>query len=195
MPLWTILTKCPAPFGAAVQVALLGGAVQLLASRRSRHVARARRQRRRKSDRGAGPRPFRRQSSCSSRAPGPTRRRWFPRPRNGCASPRVPWRAGCHRRNRNCRRRSGCRPLRGEAEGRRWLLSTTAAGTISQIARGFSSLATKILQRRASRRLLLAPIRSPPSATCRRRRTGGRLRAAAAPCSPPSFPAQSFRVA
>ena len=32
----------------------------------------------------------------------------------------APWRGGCRRCSRNCRRRSGCRPARAAAAGRRW---------------------------------------------------------------------------
>ena len=42
MPLWTILTKCPAPVGAGVEVALLGSRVAALAARRARDLAAAR---------------------------------------------------------------------------------------------------------------------------------------------------------
>ena len=66
----------------AMQIALFGGAAQLLASRRARNVADARRQRGEDRDPDAAPRPVRRRSSCSSRAPSPRRRRWCPHPHN-----------------------------------------------------------------------------------------------------------------
>ena len=44
MPLWTILTKWPAPLGAAVQVAVFGGAAYLLPAGRARRLLDTRRQ-------------------------------------------------------------------------------------------------------------------------------------------------------
>ena len=72
----------------AVQIALLGGAADLLASRRARDVARAGRQRGEDRVEALHHRRPRRRSSCSTRAPGPRRRRSCPRPRSG--SPSAP---------------------------------------------------------------------------------------------------------
>ena len=84
MPLWTIFTKWPAPFGPAVQVAVLGGGrrpggARACAARRRRRARSSRR-----SGRGARRCRPRRRSSGRSRARGRTRRRWCRRRRSGC---------------------------------------------------------------------------------------------------------------
>ena len=114
--------------GPAVQIALLGRAAGLLAARRARDVARAGRQGVEDRVEVLHTASSRRRSSCNSRARAPRRRRWCRRRRSGCPSASAPWRGGCRRCNRNCRRRSGCRPARAWGARSAMVLSTTAGG-------------------------------------------------------------------
>ena len=161
MPLCTIFTKWPAPFGAAVQVALLGGAAGLLAARRARDVADARAPASRRSGRGAAPPPPRRRSSCSSRARGPTRRRWCRRRRSGCPSAPAPWRGGCRRCSSELPPSIRMSPGSSSGSSSAIVWSTTAAGTISQTARGFVELRHEVGERRRAG----APSPAPAPAT------------------------------
>ena len=196
MPLWTILTKWPGAVRAAVQVALLGGAAGLLAARRARDVADAGGERREDRVEVLHRPPARRRSSCSSRARGPRRRRWCRRRRSGCPSARAPWRGGCRRRSRSCRRRSAMSP--GSSSG-----SEVGDRRVDDRRRHHQpdgarlrELPHEVGERRRRRSPSPAPAPAPPAATCRRRRTRGRrLHAGGAPCSRPSGPVRSFRVA
>ena len=137
MPLWTIFTKWPAPCGAAVQKALLGAATRRRCARsfaaRLRRRARARR---RSASAARRPRP-RRRSSGSSRARGRRRRRWCRRRRSGCpASRSVGAAPDVVAVVRVAAVDDDVARVEQARAGRRAALSTTAAGTIIQIARG-----------------------------------------------------------
>ena len=123
MPLWTIFTKCPAPAGADVGVAVLGR------QRREDRLEPLRPPRRRRrpsgSSRPRGPR-------CRRRRPQSTK--WMPllgAPRRGAAASRG---------SSSCRRRRSCRRL-ARARAASWNVSSVIfpAGTIIQNARGASS--------------------------------------------------------
>ena len=73
--------------------------------------------------------------------------------------------------------------------------STTAAGIISQIARGFCSLLTKSLHAKTSPSALSFAKSSTAWETCRKPRRCGRPSSVAAPCWRPFFQDQPFRVA
>ena len=136
------LDEVPGAARPAVQVAVLRGAPRSSRGPGCGGRPRSEAPAWRRSGRGASPPPPRRRSSGSSRAPGPRRRRWCRRRRSGGPWPSAPPRGGCRRCNRSSRRRSGCPPPRAGGRDRPRVWSTTAAGTISQTARGCSSFCT-----------------------------------------------------
>ena len=89
----------------AVQVAVLGGAADLLAARRAIDVAAARGERLEDGIETLHASRRVRRSSCNSRARGPTRRRWCRRRRSRSSSARARARGGCRRCSTSCRRR------------------------------------------------------------------------------------------
>ena len=108
----------------------------------------------------------------------------------------VPWRGEYRRCNTNCRRRSRYRRISAcGVESRASVASTTAAGTISQMARGVDSLPTKSVRE-------ATPVGPPlPVAGHSRADSGQTPRtdvhraSTAAPCWRPCGRVQSFRVA
>ncbi len=132
------LDEVPGPVGAAVQIAVLGGAgrILFLAARRARGGIDRRGERGEDRIEQAGRSALRRRSSGNSRAPGPTRRRWCRRRRNAAPWSSARRRGGCRRCSRSCRRRSRCRPRRARATRSCSVRSTTPAGTISQTDAG-----------------------------------------------------------
>ena len=180
--------------GAAVQVALLGGAAGRLAARRA----------------GAAPMP-----GASAAKIGSSRRTGAPLAADHQAvaaleapdaaagahvqvvdalAVSVRRRGGCRRGRRSCRRRSPRRRDRAAARGRRASDRPRPPAPSSRRAGAGSSRATKSSSDVAP----IAPSRAatrPPRRGRRRRRRRGRPRAAAAPCWPPSAPSRSCRVA
>ena len=148
MPLCTILTKWPAPFGPAMQIALLGGAgAQLLAARGRRNVAPAGSQRRKDRIEALDDRLLAADHHAIAAlqpphpAAGPDIDIVDPPRRQLLGAPDIVDVVGIAAVDQDVV------GLESRQNDRRCVLSTTAAGTISQTARGFSSFLDQIGER------------------------------------------------